>query len=218
MAKRVSKPKVPIVEAQEPATTLPSVYEPPSLELANALMHPVNGAIGTMQKYASYGAQPLDTLIAGLVDQCQAANKGDLSRPEHMLIAQAHSLDAIFNKLANQAAVNIGEHMDAVDKYLRLALRAQSQCRATLETLALIKNPPNLAFIKQQNIAQGHQQVNNGASPEGSRVGETENQQSKLLEANSGNRLDTGTAGQAIGSNQELEAVGAVHRSEVASR
>lgn len=109
MAKRKSKLKVPTVEAHEPATTSPTVYEPSPLELANALMHPVNGAIGTMLKYSSYGEQSLDTLVAGLVDQCQAVNKGDLSRPEHMLIAQAHSLDAIFNKLANRAALNIGE-------------------------------------------------------------------------------------------------------------
>jgi len=44
---------------------------------------------------------------------------------------------------------------------MRLALRAQSQCRATLETLAVIKNPTTVAYVRQANIANGPQQVNN---------------------------------------------------------
>ena len=42
---------------------------------------------------------------------------------------------------------------------MRLSLKAQGQCRATLETLAVIKNPP--VFAHQANIAHGPQQVNN---------------------------------------------------------
>ena len=34
---------------------------------------------------------------------------------------------------------------------MRLALKTQSQCRATVETLAALKNPP-LVFAKQANI------------------------------------------------------------------
>lgn len=45
--------------------------------------------------------------------------------------------------------------------FLKLALRAQSQCRATLEILALIKHPQPVAIVKQANIAAGPQQVNN---------------------------------------------------------
>jgi hypothetical protein len=41
-----------------------------------------------------------------------------------------------------------------------MALKAQSQCRMTLETLATIKNPP-VVYAKQANIAHGPQQVNN---------------------------------------------------------
>jgi hypothetical protein len=35
---------------------------------------------------------------------------------------------------------------------MRLALRAQGQCRATLETLAVMKSPPTV-FARQANIA-----------------------------------------------------------------
>ena len=52
-----------------------------------------------------------------------------LKRGEAMLATQAHILDAIFNNLA-QSAIR-AEFMDNLDRYLKLALRAQSQCRAT---------------------------------------------------------------------------------------
>ena len=47
---------------------------------------------------------------------------------------------------------------------MRIALRAQSQCRATLETLAAIKNPP-MVIAKQANVTTGPQQINNGIQP-----------------------------------------------------
>ena len=44
---------------------------------------------------------------------------------------------------------------------MRLALKAQNQCRATLQALVQLKQPSQTTFVKQANIAQGHQQVNN---------------------------------------------------------
>jgi hypothetical protein len=46
---------------------------------------------------------------------------------------------------------------------MRIALRAQSQCRATLETLGTIKNPPTV-FVKQTNVTSGPQQINNNTA------------------------------------------------------
>jgi len=57
--------------------------------------------------------------------------------------------------------------------YMRLAFKAQSQCRATWETIATIKHPPAVAFVKQANYAAGNQQVNNG-TPEPARARENE--------------------------------------------
>jgi len=79
-----------------------------------------------------------------------------------LLVAQAHALDAIFHKLARKATHS--EYLNQLDVHLRLALKAQSQCRATLETLAEIKNPIAGAYVWQANIAAGHQQINNGTS------------------------------------------------------
>ena len=76
------------------------------------------------------------------------------------------------------------------------ALKAQSQCRATLETLAAIKNPAPVAFVRQANIAHGPQQVNNGPQPAAdgvSRARESEIPPNKLLEHQHGERLDLGT-------------------------
>jgi hypothetical protein len=99
---------------------------------------------------------------------------------------------------------------------LRLALKAQRQCRATLETLVAIKNPQPMAFVRQANIAHGPQQVNNGAVQPGepSRAWEAENLQNKLLEAQNGERLDFGAPGAAGGADSQMETVGAVHRPE----
>jgi len=75
-----------------------------------------------------------------------------------------------------------------METYMRLALKAQSQCRTTLETLAEIKNPRAVAFVKQANIAGGHQQVNNhapespGKAPEKARRAGRKRQPNELLE------------------------------------
>lgn len=95
---------------------------------------------------------------------------------------------------------------------MRLALKAQSRCRATIETLAEIKNPKPVAFVQQANISNGPQQVNNGGPvpPDPSRAGTSETQQSKLLETHNGERLDVGTARPAGRIDPALEAVGEV--------
>ena len=76
-----------------------------------------------------------------------------------MLTAQAHTLDAIFNKLA-LLAINT-KYMDELEPYLKLALRAQSQCRTTWAVLATIKNPPVMGYVRQANVPHRPQQVNN---------------------------------------------------------
>lgn len=167
---------------------------------------------------AEYGKSHVDLDLSGLVDslteQTKAVTDGDLNRGEAMLTVQAHTLDAIFNSLA-QRAIN-AEYMDHLDSYLKLALRAQSQCRATWETLATIKNPPMMGYVKQANIAQGHQQVNNGTNPvsEAARTRENKNPQNKLLEGNHGERLDTRATGTAGGIDPEMAAVGEVDRTK----
>lgn len=115
----------------------------------------------TIQGFAKQlGTLDLPALIRELSEQAGALGEGNLSHTESLLLAQAHALDAIFNNLAQQAARL--EIFHSLEARLRLALKAQSQCRATLQTLAEIKNPPVVA--KQANIAE-NLQVNNGGEP-----------------------------------------------------
>jgi hypothetical protein len=98
---------------------------------------------------------------------------------------------------------------------MRLALRAQNQARATLETLALIKNPPRPTFVKQANIAHGPQQVNNGAVPAPEAPSpareEPKNEQPQLLEHQPHEQwLDTRAPQTTGASNQALAPVGAI--------
>ncbi len=186
--------------------------------IAETALHPTVQAATSLQQYGAGNFRELDLfgLVGALSAQTKAATEGDLSRAEAMLVAQAHTLDAIFNNLAQQAALNIGEYMEACEKYLKLALRAQSQCRATWEALAAIKNPPVAGYVGQANIAHGPQQVNNAPSTarEARRAQENANPQNELLEQKDGERLDTratGTPGQA---DPAMATLGEVDRTE----
>jgi hypothetical protein len=129
-------------------------------------------------------------------------------------------LQAIFMSLARRAANQ--EYLKQWEAYLRMALKAQNQCRMTLETLATIKNPP-VVYAKQANINNGgQQQVNNGAqsevaNPPQARVGApapatiSKTEQSGLLEVKDGERLDTGAAQAAGRAGTDLAPVGAVN-------
>lgn len=179
-----------------------------------ALNPPVHAALSIKAILALSDALDLPTLIHELSSRAKECHDGDLKSGEAMLTSQAHCLDAIFNRLVSMGAANLGSHLNAADTYLRLALKAQGQCRSTIEALAEIKNPTPVAFVKQANISAGPQQVNNGAQSQGSlpRAEKTFIEPTRLLEANDGERLDTGTAGAAAGVDSALETVGTVNR------
>ena len=109
-----------------------------------------------------FGAvEDLTPTVAALEASVAAVQRGELGDAEALLMAQAATLNAIFARCATAASRNLeGRYLDATDRYLRLAFRAQSQCRATIETLAVLKNPTTV-FARQANIAHGPQQVNN---------------------------------------------------------
>ena len=127
---------------------------------------------------------------------------------------QATALQSLFARLAERGMSC--EDAAAFEVNMRIALRAQSQCRATLETLATIKNPP-IVYARQANVTTGPQQINNGAVAP-SQAREIENEQTQLLRADHGEWMDTGTTGAASGTDKELATVGAVNRDEVGRR
>ena len=207
-----------VAKSETPATTkrnpnsldITPTEEDAADRLARAVIEPVTLGAVTMRAYkAPFGEVDLMGLVKAAKEQVEALHNGDMNRTEAVLIVQAHTLDTIFNELARRA-IN-SETMPKLETYLRLGLKAQAQCRATLETLAEIKNPQPTAFIKQQNIGF-NQQVNNGSLPRAHE--KTKKQPNELINEriNHGSTLDNGRTGATIGANTHMEAVGAFHR------
>ena len=127
---------------------------------------------------------------------------GDLSKIEEMYISQAMVLEAIFASLARRAKVQ--DKLLQYETHMRLALKVQNQCRATLQALVQPKQASQTTFVKQANIAQGHQQVNN--LPE-----KNITPQNELLRGDYA-KLDTGATPTAEGVNSTLEAMDKINR------
>ncbi len=212
-------------KAPTPANNTLRVTAPPGedakVTMARAALRPSVRAAITAQTYSRHvGELDLGALVDELAAQSRAASKGDMGRPEAMLMSQAHTLEAIFHELARRAALNMGEYIGAAETYLRLGLKAQSQCRATLEALAAIRYPAPITFVKQANVAHGPQQVNNGAIPLGepSRARESGNQPNKVLEQQCNEWMDGGAAQATGGTDSTVATVGEVYGAENAGR
>jgi len=146
--------------------------------------------------------------IKTLEKTIQQIKSGDLSKIEEMYISQAMALEMMFTSLARRAKAQ--EKLLQYETHMRFALKAQNQCRATLQALVQLKQPSNTTFVKQANIAQGHQQVNNLAE-------KNITPQNELLE-DSYAQLDTGTTTTPKGIDTTLEALGKINRRKNAGR
>ena len=167
----------------------------------------------TLKQFSCAGG---DLEVADLVVEMKKAGNeavaGDLGRIERMLSNQLLTLDMLFNNLAQRSGRQ--ESFKGIEVLMRLALKAQAQSRATAETLSIIKNP--MPYIKQANIAHGHQQVNNAQQPTG--AGNFESEPNKLLEVDDGKVLDFGAQTASGRADKGLEAVGTIHRAKNARR
>ena len=128
-----------------------------------ALSPAIQSAVGIQAWGKFAGTVDLADLVADLRTRVEKVQGGDMRPIEVMLYGQAMTLETIFTSLARQAASQ--EYLKHLQVYMGLAFKAQAQCRATLEALAEIKNPRPVAFVKQANITNGPQQVNNGTQP-----------------------------------------------------
>ena len=150
------------------------------------------------------------TLQEELVKQNEALFSGDMKRIEAMLLDQAHTLQVIFTH-STQRMAN-AEILDHLEAFGRLALKAQNQCRQTLATLGELKNPKRATFIKQQNNAV-NQQIKQAENSK-----KTDEESNELLEVIPSERLDTRAPQAAIGTDQEMETVGTINRTEDENR
>lgn len=184
-----------------------------AVKVAATLCRPDVSAAAVIETWQR-NTHDINALAEELRCQVNAVNRGDLRRAEGMLISQAHVLENMFAILARRATEE--KYLKQWDVYMRMAMKAQNQCRMTLETLATIKNPP-VVFAKQANINNGgQQQVNNTTVPESRTVrasahaGNSGICQNKLLEERDEQRLDarkTSTAGRANSNLVPVEAI-----------
>ena len=210
MKPEAEKPPAPTTADKGRMSLLPSVN-------AAAVIEAYQGNV--VGKDADMGA-----MIERLRDTFTEVKGGELDNLEAMLISQATALQTIFTSLARRASTQ--ERLPQYQAFLGLALKAQTQSRATISALVDLKYPRQATFVKQANIAHGPQQVNNGgavgADPEQyaqarAHGKETEPEQNKLLEADHGQprqRMDTRAAQAAERSYQAVETVESVQRAK----
>lgn len=182
--------------------------------VAEALMSmPVQAAMTA----TSFMQEPFDSclneLMVELSRQVKAVNRGDLCNVEGLLVSQAYTLDAIYNRLSQWAMTQADINHFAT--LLKLGLKAQAQSARTLEALATLKNPPNLALVRQANIA-GVQQINNGTQAGPLPAGQSpviDSDSDPQLEHTHGNYLlDPGTATAEIRIDPASQALARIHR------
>ena len=177
----------------------------------------LNNAL-TLQVVAAGNSDKIDITEAVEVikEKSQKIIAGDLSELEATLTAQIVSLNTLFNTLTLRFAHSLGNSLKLTETYMRLALKAQAQCARTAEILAAIKNPP-IVFAKQANIAQGHQQINNG-NQSATHAGKTKNPSNELLSEDINATLDTRGTIEASGIDKELATVETIDRSKDTNR
>lgn len=207
MNKATSKKSSPKVAE---VTLVPESNESDGLTMARAALSPsLNAAIAahSYQKNLLGDDVTLMDLTDALLMQSKKVQDGDLSGMEAMLVGQATALQTIFTSLARRAQVQTQQRN--LEAFLGLALKAQSQSRATIATLVELKYPRQVAFVKQANISHGHQQINNG-----SRTQEIQSEKSKLIVGyqDGSKTMDTGTTQAAVGGYTALETMETIHR------
>lgn len=130
-------------------------YLGPHLINSNAARHFGKGSFGSDLSQFSFAA--------AMVESANHIVSNDFEEVERMLISQSVVLNVMFGELSRRSAENLNggsEYRFAAESYFKMALKAQNQCRMTLETLSVVKNPP-VVYASQANIANGPQQVNN---------------------------------------------------------
>jgi hypothetical protein len=149
-----SKPvRVEAVQGETEAATMARVMVTPYLR---------HGIVGSSLAEKMVGKLPgeprFDDYSVTIKATAQAAQKGELTMVSEYLTAQALSLDAMFTELTRRMTMNLGEYPQTAERYGRLALKAQSNCRATLEALVQLHRPREQT-VRHVHVNEGGQAV-----------------------------------------------------------
>ena len=138
----------------------------PSQKKLNAIAvnHPAFMSALVSEKYGQKIMPELDLydVMEELKHDMKAVNNGDLKELENMLLGQAKALQTMFVTLARMSTTQ--EYLKQYTTYMNLALKSQSQSRATIQALIELKYPRQVVVTQQANFSAGHQQVNNGTT------------------------------------------------------
>ncbi|MBH1944982.1 hypothetical protein I5L01_12200 [Erythrobacter sp. YJ-T3-07] len=128
--------------------------------LADVALDPAAHALCLAEPFnrGSFGKRGTTESYSVLLEHIEAAKAGDLSHYRAMLASQAISLDSMFLELSRRAACNMGEYLGATETYIRLALKAQAQSRATIEALDRLANG-RVQTVKHVHVNDGGQAV-----------------------------------------------------------
>lgn len=145
-----------LTDAPEPAEP-----NPPHL-LARAMLDPyfrhARVAADSAAKTLGWGCgdEVAAAYPASLRHRCGKASGGDLAEASHVLMAQALTLDTIFTEFASSAVRTTS--VDAAERFMRLALKAQANGRATLEALTKLHQPRE-QVVRHIHVNEGGQAV-----------------------------------------------------------
>lgn len=118
----------------------------------------INAVVSERYGQSLFPDVSLPELVTLLKESITAVQGGDMKGMEAMLVAQAHALQTMFASVARRAQGQ--EHLKQYAAHMNLALKAQAQCRATVQALVELKYPRQVIITQQANIAN-QQQVNN---------------------------------------------------------
>ena len=160
----MTKRKAPAPAEGKAVKILANEGETEAQTMARALIEPYfrHGAVAHAVLGKMLGKIPgdaqLDDLGRAMQAKAKATGEGNMALPSEMLTAQALTLDSLFTELARRATNNMGDYVQTAERYARLAFKAQSNCRATLEALAKLHQPREQT-VKHVHVNEGGRAV-----------------------------------------------------------
>jgi hypothetical protein len=130
--------------------------------VADALIDPAASAafaIRALLRPCDVELLDLPSLVEALKSNAKAVEDGTMSGTIQTLTTQSTVLNMVFVRLIQRAMAS--QDLTELETYFRLAFRAQSLSRATLEALMSDRTSTNVAFLGHTNFVNGPQQVNN---------------------------------------------------------
>lgn len=148
---------MPAVEETDTETESPELGRPGEWMVSPFARHASASLIFGSAAFGDTGFSGPD-LMPAFFKFAKQAEDGDLSFASHMLTTQALTLDSVFTEFLRRSAANMGEHLGAAERYMRLALKAQANSRAVIETLARLHQPREQT-VRHVHVNQGGQAV-----------------------------------------------------------